>query len=43
MSINQEIRLVGDCNIWAVTKFDLKQLNSLKDQQEIIIINEKNL
>ena len=43
ISINQEIRLASDCNIWATTEFDLEQLNSLKEQQEIIITNEKNL
>ena len=43
ISINQEIRLASDCNIFARTGFDLKQLNSLKEQQEILITNEKNL
>ena len=43
ISINQEIRLVNDCNIWATTGFNLEQLNSLKEQQTIIITNEKNL
>ena len=43
ISINQEIRLASDCNIWATTEFDLEQLNSLKEHQEIIITNEKNL
>jgi hypothetical protein len=43
ISINQEIRLVSDCNIWAKTEYDLEQLNSLKEQQEIIITHEKNL
>ena len=43
ISINQEIRLASDCNIWAKTEFDLEQLNSLKEQQEIIITNEKYL
>ena len=43
ISINQEIRLASDSNIWAKTEFDLEQLNSLKEQQTIIITNEKNL
>ena len=43
ISINQEISLASDCNIWETTEFDLKQLNSLKEQQEIIITNEKKL
>ena len=43
ISINQEIRLASDCNIWAKTEFDLEQLNSLKEQQEIVITYEKNL
>ena len=43
ISINQEIRLASNCNIWAKTEFDLEQLNSLKEQQEILITNEKNL
>ena len=42
ISINQEIRLASNCNIWAKTEFDLEQLNSLKEQQEILITNEKN-
>ena len=33
--------MASDCNIWATTEFDLEQLNSLKEQQEIIITNEK--
>ena len=43
ISIKQEIRLASDCNIWAKTAFDLEQLNSLKEQQEILITYEKNL
>jgi len=43
ISINQEIRLASNCNIWAKTEFDLEQLNSLKEQQEIVITYEKNL
>ena len=40
ISIDQEIRLASNCNIWGKTDFDLEQLNSLSAQQEIILINE---
>ena len=40
ISIDQEIRLVSDCNMWATTEFELEQLNALKQLQEIIIVNE---
>ena len=43
ISINQEIRLASDCNIWATTEFDLEKLNSLKEQKEILITDEKNI
>ena len=40
ISIDQEIRLASDCNIWGNTKFDLEQLNSLTEQNEIFITHE---
>ena len=43
ISVGQEIRLASDCNIWGTTEFDLQQLNSLNDQEKIIVANEKNL
>ena len=43
ISKNQEIRLASSCNIWATTEFELEKLNSLKEQQEIIITHEKYL
>ena len=39
ISLDKEIRLASDCNIWATTVFNLEQLNSLSEQQEIIVSN----
>ena len=30
-----------DCNIWASTEFDLEQLNSLKEQQKLLLLMKK--